>query len=152
MGILADRLSPSDKQAYIEKKLIPGVVVYLFRDDIDPPHDKYLILARPGNKVLLFCINSNICSFIANRKALLECQVQLNASDYDFLSHDSFANCGEVVVMAKSKIVVALMSDMSRIRGELNDATRKEIVRVVKQSKTISRLYGQQIIDALSSK
>jgi hypothetical protein len=42
------------------------------------------------------------------------------------------------------------MSDMSRIQGEISDATKKEIVRVVKQSKTISRLYRQQIIDALS--
>ena len=75
-------------------------------------HEKFMIVAGvSGNKILVcsVLINSQINQYIMKRPKLLACQVELKSSDYDFLSHDSYANCAQPI---KAKAELFMVDDL----------------------------------------
>lgn len=143
---------PDDfKSEYSDRNIKPGQVLYLFCDFTIPPKEKYLVVACSETKLLLFVINSNIHPFIANNPDLSRCQVRLSASDYDFLEHDSYVNCAEVIDhFNENDINDQIINDVSRVRGELNETTKKDITRAVRSAKTISGIHKREIINSIS--
>ena len=86
--------------------------------DID--HEKFLIVAGVAEDRILVCsvlINSEINPYIQKRPRMLSCQVMLKGDDYDFLSHDSYANCAQPI---RAKLESFLVDDM-KYCGLLND-------------------------------
>ena len=51
-------------------------------------------------------INSQINQYIMKRPKLLACQVELKAEDYDFLSHDSYANCAQPIKARHDRFMI----------------------------------------------
>ena len=150
MGRLGDFFPEHEKRNYIDRQLKPGQVLYLFCGFTNPQKEKYLVLACPGTRPLLFVINSGIHPFIARQPDLLKCQVWLSTSDYNFLEHDSFVNCAEVIdEFDESEIREQILADVGRIRGELNITTKRAIVQAVQGSKTVSARHKRLIIDSL---
>ncbi len=150
MSSLGDHFPQHTRQEYVSRHLKPGQVLYLYSTFTTLPKEKYLILAHQSTRPLLFVINSQIGPFIANRPALLKCQVKLSASDYDFLDHDSFANCGQVIdYFTESEIENQVIADVRRVKGELTLATRRGIVRVVEKAKMIANRHKRLIIESL---
>ena len=49
---------------------------------------------------------------------MLSCQVELKSDNYDFLSHDSYANCAQTI---KAKLDLFVVDDM-KYCGMLNEA------------------------------
>jgi hypothetical protein len=153
VGILGNLFPEDKKREYIDRNFQPGQILYLYCEFISPPKDKFLVLICDGGIPLLFIINSNIGLYVADRPDLLNCQVQLNATDYDFLDHDSFINCGEVVnYFDRQAIYDQLLNDTGRIKGELNEATKNQMISVVKRARLISPRHKQVIINALTTK
>jgi hypothetical protein len=75
-------------------------------------HEKFLIVAGVSDNKILVCsvmINSQINQYIMRRPKLLACQVELKCADYDFLSHDSFANCAQPI---KAKTELFMVDDL----------------------------------------
>ena len=75
-------------------------------------HEKFLIVAGVSENKILVCsvmINSQINQYIMKRPKMLACQVELKCADYDFLSHDSFANCAQ---KKKKKTELFLVDDL----------------------------------------
>ena len=75
-------------------------------------HEKFLIVAGVSDNKILVCsvmINSQINQYIMKRPKLLACQVELKCADYDFLSHDSFANCAQPI---KAKTELFMVNDL----------------------------------------
>jgi hypothetical protein len=68
-------------------------------------------------------INSQINQYIMKRPRLLACQVELKGDNYDFLSHDSYANCAQPI---KAKLEVFMINDF-KYCGLLSDADLTEI-------------------------
>lgn len=65
-------------------------------DDID--HEKFIVVAGVDDKKVLVCtvmINSKINQYILKRPKLLACQVEIQADNYVFLSHNSYVNCAQ---------------------------------------------------------
>ena len=150
MGRLGDFFPEHERQEYAGRHLRPGQVLYLFCGFTNPPKDKYLVLAHPGARSLVFVVNSQIHPFIANRGHLLGCQVRLNDSEYDFLDHDSYVNCSEVIdYLTDREIREQISADVSRVKGELSASTKRKIVRVVQEAKTISPRHKRLIVDSL---
>ena len=150
MPSLGDFLPQLDKEEYIGRHLKPGQVLYLFSQFTRPPKEKYLVLACPGSTSLLFVINSRIHPFIAKRPELNQAQIKLSVSNYPFLEHDSFINCSEVIdAFDETDIKNQLLSDLGRIKGELNVDTKQAIIQVVQKAKTISKQHKTLIINAL---
>lgn len=97
--------------------IAPGAVFLGSWADID--HEKFLIVAGVSEDRILVCsvmINSEINPYIQKRPRMLSCQVVLKGDDYDFLSHDSYANCAQPV---RAKLE-AFMSDEMKYCGLLS--------------------------------
>ena len=150
MATIGNRFPECHRQEFTERNLTPGRILYLWCEFTTPPKDKYLVLACRGAPPLLFLISSRIHPFIASRPDLLNCQVELRASEYDFLSHDSFVDCSKVVYSFDEQAIKnQLLSDLRKIKGEINQTTKNEIVKAVRNSRTISLYRKQLIIDSL---
>ncbi len=147
---LGDLFPQDDKDDYINRHLKSGQVVYLFSRFTNPPKEKFLVIAYYGTKPLLFAINSRIHPFIANRPDLNRRQVKLQTVDYDFLDHDSYINCSEVIdSFDEDEIRQQILGELSRLKGKLTQVTKREIIRVVRGARTISRRNKKLIIRAL---
>lgn len=84
-------------------------------------HEKFLIVAGVSNDKILVCsvmINSQINQYIMKRPKMLACQVELKGCDYEFLSHNSYANCAQPI-KAKSDL---FMIDDLKYCGILKDS------------------------------
>lgn len=84
-------------------------------------HEKFLIVAGVAKDHILVCsvmINSEINSYIQCRPRMLSCQVMLKADNYNFLSHDSYANCAQPI---RAKFEV-FKEEGRRYCGMLNEA------------------------------
>lgn len=78
--------------------IAPGAVFLGPWAEID--HEKFLIVAGVSEDRILVCsvmINSEINPYIKKRPRMLSCQVFLKSADYEFLSHDSYANCAQPI-------------------------------------------------------
>lgn len=98
--------------------IAPGAVFIGPWTGID--HEKFLIVAGVSQDRILVCsvmINSEINPYIQRRPRMLSCQVPLKSADYDFLSHDSFANCAQPL---RAKFEV-FMEPERKYCGILND-------------------------------
>lgn len=79
--------------------LVPGAIFIGPWEQIE--HEKFVVIAGVSDDKVLVCsvlINSRINPFIMKRQQLLDCQVYVKSSDYEFLSHDSFVNCAQPVI------------------------------------------------------
>ena len=102
--------------------IVPGAVFLGPWAEID--HEKFLIVAGVAEDRILVCavlINSEINSYIQKRPRMLSCQMMLKGDDYDFLSHDSYANCAQPV---RAKLE-AFMSEEMKYCGLLNEGDLK---------------------------
>ena len=107
-----------------ELSVAPGAVFIGPWADID--HEKFLIVAGVSDNRILVCsviINSEINPYIQRRPRMLSCQVLLKCADYDFLSHDSYANCAQPI---RAKFEV-FMEDNRRYCGVLNEADLSQV-------------------------
>lgn len=90
--------------------IVPGAVFLGPWADID--HNKFLIVAGVSKDRILVCsvlINSVINPYIQRRPRMLSCQVVLKGEDYNFLTHDSYANCAQPI---KAKAESFLVDDL----------------------------------------
>ena len=151
MGRIGDYFPEDKRREFAEAHLAPGQVLYLFSTSTNQPKDKYVVLAYPGPSPLLFYINSQVHPFIASRPNRARCQIKIHASDYAFLDHDSFIDCSEIIIdFTKVQIVAQIIDDISKVKGELNEITKKQIVTAVNGATTISPIHKRSIIGALS--
>lgn len=115
--------------------IAPGAVFIGPWTGID--HEKFLIVAGVAEDHILVCsvmINSEINPYIQCRPRMLSCQVSLKAADYDFLSHDSYANCAQPI---RAKIDV-FMEDERRYCGILNEADLSQVQQRIIASGTLT--------------
>ena len=103
--------------------------------DID--HDKFLIIAGVADDRILVCsvmINSEINQYIRRRPRMLSCQVLLKSVDYEFLSHDSYANCAQPI---KAKLE-SFMVDNMKYCGLLNETDLTQVQQRIIASGTLT--------------
>lgn len=115
--------------------IVPGSVFLGPWANID--HDKFLIIAGVAQDRILVCsvmINSQINQYIQKRPHLLACQVELKGNGYDFLSHDSYANCAQPI---KAKLEVFMLNDF-KYCGLLTDSDLKEVQQQIINSGTLT--------------
>lgn len=108
----------SDLEEFRGLSVLPGAVFIGPWEGVD--HEKFLIVAGVSDDHILVCsvmINSEINPYIQKRPRMLSCQVLLKADDYDFLSHNSYANCAQPI-RAKYEM---FMEDKREYCGILNE-------------------------------
>ncbi|MBQ9363839.1 MAG: hypothetical protein IJT97_10555 [Bacteroidaceae bacterium] len=96
-----------------------------------------MIVAGVADDKILVCtvmINSQINQYIMKRPQLLACQVELKAANYDFLSHDSYANCAQPI---KAKFERFMIDDL-KYCGILKDSDLCQVRLQIIQSGTLT--------------
>lgn len=150
MSQLGQSFPASARRDHVLRQLVPGRVLYLLCDFTDPPKEKFLVLASRGTTPLLFVINSGLRPFVRDHPARRACQVCIASADHDFLRHDSFIDCINVVdSMTEEEIVDQVVNDLARVKGILSSTTRLQVLEIVGKSRTISRAHKARIISSL---
>ncbi len=100
-------------------------------------HEKFLIIAGVSEDKILVCsvmINSQINQYIMRRPKMLGCQVELKCKNYDFLHHDSYANCAQPIT-AKAEL---FMVDDLKYCGILNDEDFNQVCQNIISSGSLT--------------
>lgn len=129
---------------------VPGKILYLniSLPPSDEPVNKYMILVSKGDYPLLLKINSSNIRTTYNQR-LKEFQFKIKPSDYSFLDHESYIDCGNVWVnrISKEEIIEQVHKDPKRDCGDISKDHKNEIIRLTKMSKSISPVH-KRIIEA----
>lgn len=150
-GLIGDSAPLPLRKDFVNKHMKAGQVLYLPCSFFDPPKDKYLVMVCAGPDPLLIPINSRIRPYIEDRPDLKQCQVRISASDYSFLSYDSYIDCTRVIAdFSEADIRDQLLSAIERVVESLTTATIGLIVAAVRKAPTISQRYKKRIIPSLS--
>lgn len=119
---IEDFLDKSTKEKLFKLSLRKGAVFLNKFDEID--HPKFFIVAGLSFDKVLTCsvyINSNIPPAIMNKQALLNLQVPIKGSKYDFLDHDSFVCCSTLLPIETENINKWISETKScQIKGQLD--------------------------------
>lgn len=136
---MAKRNSFSSLETLRGLSISPGAVFLGPWAGID--HEKFLIVAGVAQNRFLICsvmINSQINQYIMKRPKLLACQVELKVENYDFLSHDSYANCAQPIKARRELFMV----DELKYCGILNDS---DLLQVQQQIISSGSLTAEEI-------
>jgi len=139
----------------IEENVTPGKILYL---NVSFPHeeeyhDKYFVVVGTGYYPLLLKINTaREQSEIA--KKFKERQFRLKDSIYTFLDYGSYLDCGSVwsTLVSTEDIVRQLTKNPRRIKGDITEDHKNEIVRLTDLSKSIEPRHKRTIAEALGKK
>lgn len=153
MSKLGDHFPGVIKSNYVSSQLKPGQIVRLEVDfeRTRKTREKFLVLTLVDEASYLFCINSEIHEYIKARKHLLKCQIEIKKTQYDFLDHDSYINCSEIIKIDYDDIIEEINSDISKIKGKLNDNEVKYIIKVLRKAITIEPIEKNNIIESLKN-
>jgi hypothetical protein len=150
MSLVGGAFPEEKRREYAVRQLTAGRVLYLTCDFTKPPKDKFVVVAVADDPPLLLVINSKISPFVNARPYLLNVQVTLGAAEHEFLKHDSYLDCGQVIEsMGLEEIIRQLVGDLSRIKGELSIAAQAQVAGAVRRARTVSALHKRRICTVL---
>jgi hypothetical protein len=125
-------------------------VIYVFRPDCKPKaKDKYLLVMSASKAgVAYFFINTDPCAIAG----LMDAQIPVRVQDNPFLDHDSFCDTSWLYLEDYQEIERQLMKDMNvRLRGLLDESSRKAVLEVIKKSRHLSPRDKQFLLKQLQA-
>ena len=102
------------------------------------PKNKFVVIVHKDPMPWGFLINTGIRPFVQKQPDLLVCQVSINATDYQFLDHNSYVDCTELYLFDDTELLDA--------KGPVNQQTKAEIKKAVAVSKTIIKRHQKLIL------
>jgi len=148
--VLGNHFPEAEKLDWIRQHLTPWSVIYVpVHFSNLPPKEKFLIIARVHTETLAFVINSTPAPFIQKRTNLLACQVPIQCSSHTFLSHDSYIDCTEPILLKTHEIEERILSDIRRVKGEIAQDVRQHVIDAVKRSPTVTRNLMRELLNEL---
>jgi len=149
---LFDHFPPAEQDRAIADAIKVGNVLKLHCNFTTPPKDKRLILVSTKPLIGFFIINSTVNQFITRNSVLLASQIKILSEDHDFLAHDSFVACHELLTgFDYSEVERQLRGDYSRYLGRINFALRDMIIEIVSNSKTLSPEHIDLVVANLNT-
>ena len=81
----------------------------------------------------------------------LACQVLLKASNYEFLSVDSWVNCAKTndLFDSRESVEEQLRDDPSRVKGDLSKSDRQAVLSAALRASTLTMSQKKAIVAAL---
>lgn len=152
MATLGANLPAALLRPRIEAALKPGCVIKLVLKFPEVTKEKFLVLVADDDpEYFTFIINSEINPFISKRQHLLQCQVSIDATNHDFLDHNSHIACHEIRTLKREEVIRELMNKPEAIKGNISADVRNQIIAAVKFAKTIEKDKKNRIILSLES-
>lgn len=147
---LADHLSVEEREERFEEQFKPGLVLYLRCPFLPLHYDKFLLLVCVAPCPILLFINAEILEMYERRPAHKARQLPIIASEYDFLTQDSFIDCTTPILnFSKGEIKERVMRDMARMRGTLSNGTLSEVLKYVSAANMMEYRKKQWIVNSL---
>lgn len=153
MPNLGDAFPPEIRKQAADRNLKPGAVIRVQVGYTKPPKIKFLLIACIEPKVRVFLINSEVNQYALDRPRLAKCHVKLEETDYDFLEHDSFADCVDTNdTHDLSDLRDELEGRFGEIyKGQLLEKDIHRVVQAVNDSPTMTSSKKQEITESLKS-
>lgn len=114
-------------------------------------HKKFFIIIGLSAEKVYFCsvyINSNIPRYIYLDKTLLNLQVNIKGSKYNFLKHDSFVSCSSPLKYNVIDLVNMINNDKCKYVGDIDRDDLENITSTVINSGLLTekeiKLYFQK--------
>jgi hypothetical protein len=150
--LLGDDFPPELKDQIIVNSITPGQVLKLFCSFTNPPKEKFLLVVSVNPAICIFIINTSIHPFIKSKYDLLESQVLIKKEDYQFLDHDSYIACHEIINhFSMDEIRKQIQLDISRIKEKINANTRNNILIAIDKCRALSKVEKDIVINGLNS-
>ena len=105
-------------------------------------HKKFFIIVGISSEKVCFCsvyINSNIPRYIYSNKTLLNLQVNIKGSKYDFLRHDSFVSCNSPLKYNVSELVAWINEGICEYVGDIDSEDLENITTTIVNSGTLTQ-------------
>lgn len=151
MTKLGAAFSEEERRKSVVRRLRPGAVIYLdvaFPEGVRP---KYLVVAHVDDQCCALVVNSDVHPFIERHPELAVCQVRIDAERHAFLRRDSHIACHQVLRLPTPAVIRDLVAATDRIKGELREDVRVEVVAAIKRAPTLSPAEQAQLAAALES-
>jgi hypothetical protein len=107
------------------------------------PKDKLVLLTCVKPTPLGLFINSRISPFVRKQPHLMQCHVLLEASQHDFLEHDSYVGC------TATNLYMYSVDELVNYRGIISHPAREQIIAALKFSTDIEPLYKTAMLSEL---
>jgi len=150
--VLGDSFPDKKKRDYVDRSLVPGIIVRLFCPFTSPPKHKFLLLLSMNPNPVFFIINTQPNRFLIRN--FPDLQILIKQNEYaDFLSRDSFIDCSTprddfTVEDIKRKV----LADVGRIKGKLTESDRAAVVDAIKRNRTIEARLKRTLLQELGAK
>lgn len=138
---LSNSFTEDYKRQFAERNVKIGTVIRVHVRDTKPPKEKRIILVGVSYDKLFFAtvfINSDINPNVFPTKELRDLNLPLTAVGREYLDHDSFADCSELVKRNAGWLLDLLADDPGKVIGEVSKEDLVEIFEKIKGAKTIS--------------
>ena len=137
----------------LEELVVPGRILRLFCSFTNPPKEKFVVVVATDPFCLGFLINSNPTRLQKTKKHLSDELISLSAQDgYAFLTNPqpSVLDCTFAADLDLDETVAQLTQDSTRVLSFITEATRKQIIEVVKESMTLEGGIAKIIVKNLT--
>ncbi|KAA6330771.1 hypothetical protein EZS27_020558 [termite gut metagenome] len=136
---IGDSINEKQKEKLFRLSLLNGNVFINKFDGID--HPKMFIVAGICKEKVFTCsvyINSNIHPSLIKKQHLLDLQVNIKGSKYDFLTHDSFVCCSTPLPIKTKEINDWINKGTCRSIGSIDDEDLENITKTIIESGLLS--------------
>jgi len=137
----------------LEELVVPGRILRLFCSFTNPPKEKFVVIVATNPFCLGFLINSSATDLQKSKKHLSDELVSVSAQDgYAFLTNPqpSVLDCTFAADLDLDETVAQLTQDPTRVLSFITEATRKQIVEIVKESMTLEGGIAKIIVKNLT--
>jgi len=137
----------------LEELVVPGRILRLFCSFTNPPKEKFVVIVATNPFCLGFLVNSSATDLQKSKKHLSDELVSVSAQDgYAFLTNPqpSVLDCTFAADLDLDETVAQLTQDPTRVLSFITEATRKQIVEIVKESMTLEGGIAKIIVKNLT--
>jgi hypothetical protein len=147
---LSQAFPPEMAAASVLRNLKPGSVIKLIVEmDDGIKHEKRFVVLYADETTFCCVINSEINKFIARRKELLRCQVEIKAADHPFMLRDSHIDCSRIRRYKTTEICAQLTENAGRLLGSITPDLANEMISALKYSTLESPRLIEMCCDSL---
>jgi hypothetical protein len=149
MANLGDFFPDKLKENAVKNSIKAGSVLKLYSKDTKPkPKEKrFIVIGKDihNNLIGVVYINSNINFNVINSQTLINLQYDIEKKDNDFLDWDSTIDCSKIVTLPYKNVKAEIVSDTSRILGELKNSDLVDIIQLIRTSPNVSPIELRRI-------
>jgi hypothetical protein len=139
MPTFGDNFSNEIKIKFAETNINLGSVIKIY-DDVAKKEKWHLVVGISDDKIITATtrINSEINKRCIPQN-LLSYQLYISKSDFDFLEHDSYVNCAEIIEQKTESFINHLANNPASLKGHIADKKFDEVRMLIATCPVINR-------------